>query len=140
MAQPTSPSGPPTGAGGGSAAENMLGLILQNLQLGQAQIAREQAAPTPALTETLKSLKSKPGVVEPEQLKGPHEEAGKHWKAGALDFARGKGDGPVTADNLVNSTITDIDAMYRHSTTLKVFESPKIDIDGTSFSIGLMGI
>lgn len=86
MSQPgaASPSDSPTGAGGGSAAENMLGQILQSLQLGQAQIARRQAASTAALTEALKNLKSKPGAVdikgmgEPEQLKGSHEES---WQA-----------------------------------------------------------
>lgn len=132
MSQP----GSPTGAQGSTAAENMLGQILQNLQLGQAQIAREQAASTAALTEVRKNLKSKPGVVDvkgfaTERFKGSHEEAAKHWKAWsykfetwfssqwptgqeALDCVRGKADGPVTAHDLLNSTIRDIDAAHLH--------------------------
>lgn len=65
----------------------MLGQILQKLQLGRAEIAREQAASTAALTEALKNLTSQLGVVDvkgigkPGQFKGLHEEVSKNWRA-----------------------------------------------------------
>ena len=89
------------------------------------------------MTESLQSLKTKPGVVDikgigkPEVLKGTHEDAPKIWKSWsykfetwftsqwptgqqALDYAKGKADDPVTADNLLDSTIADIDSIDAH--------------------------
>ena len=71
------------------------------------------------------------GVGKPSELKGSHDEVAKAWKSWsykfetwfcsqwpaaqqALDCARLKGDDPVTAHDLLNSQLEDIDPIDAH--------------------------
>ena len=127
-------SGSPQGAGG---AEGMLAQILMPLQQNQAEIARDTRQGLQTLSDSLKAALKKPGTVDvkgvgkPSELKGSHDEVAQAWKswsykfetwfcsqwpAGqqALDWARLKGDEPVTADDLLNSQLEDIDPIDSH--------------------------
>ena len=127
-------SGSPQAAGG---AEGMLAQILMQLQQNQAEIARGTRQGWQTLSDSLKAALKKPGTVdvkgvgEPSELKGSHDEVAKAWKswsykfetwfcsqwpAGqqALDWARLKGDDPVTAHDLLNSQLEDIDPIDAH--------------------------
>ena len=127
-------SGSPQAAGG---AEGMLAQILMQLQQNQAEIARDTRQGLQTLSDSLKAVLKKPGTVDvkgvgkPSELKGSHDEVAKAWKswsykfetwfcsqwpAGqqALDWARLKGDDPVTAHDLLNSQLEDIDPIDAH--------------------------
>ena len=115
-----SPSGSPSGATGAGAEQVFAQLLLQ-LQQGQAQIARETREGLQKLAEGLQKSSTRPGIVDvkgigkPDALKGSHEEVQKQWKpwsykfetwfcsqwptGQALDYARRKGDDPVTDGN-----------------------------------------
>ena len=131
-----SPSGSPSGATGAGAEQVFAQLLLQ-LQQGQAQIARETREGLQKLAEGLQKSSTRPGIVDvkgigkPDTLKGSHEEVQKQWKPWsykfetwfcsqwptgqqALDYARRKGDDPVTDVDLLNHTLQDIDAIDAH--------------------------
>ena len=137
MSQPTSPvAGSPTGAAP-SSPEAMLAQILVQLQQGQAQIAQDTREGLQKLSAGLQSAIKKPGIVDvkgigkPDVLKGTHDEVQKHWKSGcykfetwfcsqwvhgqrALDWARLKGERPITADDMLTDEILDIDSIDAH--------------------------
>lgn len=115
----------------------MLAQILLQLQQGQAQIAQDTREGLEKLASGFKESMKRPGTVDvkgigkPDALKGTHDEVQKVWKSWsykfetwfcsqwpsgqeALDWARGKSDDPVEADDLLNSAITDIDAIDSH--------------------------
>ena len=73
------------------------------------------------LTQSLQSLKTKPGVVDkkgigkPEVLKATYEEAAQVWKLWSFKFETWfKADHPATADNVLDSASADIDSMDAH--------------------------
>ena len=137
MSQPTSPvAGSPTGAAS-QGPEAMLAQILVQLQQGQAQIAHDTREGLQKLSEGLQSAIKKPGIVDvkgigkPDVLKGTHDEVQKHWKSWsykfetwfcsqwlhgqrALDWARLKGERPITADDMLTDEISDIDSIDAH--------------------------
>ena len=127
-------SGSPQAAGG---AEGMLAQILMQQQQNQAEIARDTRQGLQTLSDSLKAVLKKPGAVDvkgvgkPSELKGSQDEVAKAWKswsykfetwfcsqwpAGqqALDWARLKGDDPVTARDLPNSQLEDIGPIDAH--------------------------
>ena len=130
MSGPGSPSGSPVGATGAGQAEQVCAQLL-------LQIARETREGLQKLAEGFQKSSSRPGIVDvkgigkPDHLIGSHEEVQKQWKPWsykfetwfcsqwptgqqALDYARGKGDDPVTAVDLLNSTLQDVDAIDAH--------------------------
>ena len=120
MSGPGSPSGSPSGATGAGAEQVFAQLLLQ-LQQEQAQIARETREGLQKLAEGPQKSSTRPGILDvkgigkPDGLKGSHEEVQKQWKpwsykfetwfcsqwptGQALDYARRKGDDPVTDGN-----------------------------------------
>ena len=136
MSGPGSPSGSPAGATGATGAEAER-IFAQLLLQGQAQIARETREGLQKLAEGFQKSAARPGIVDvkgigkPDILKGSHEEVQKQWKPWsykfetwfcsqwptgqqALDYARGKGDDPVSAVDLLNSALQDVDAIDAH--------------------------
>jgi len=134
MSGPGSPSGSPVGATGAGQAEQVFAQLLLQLQQGQAQIARETREGLQKLADGFQKSATRPGIVDvkgigkPDILKGSHEEVQKQWKPWsykfetwfcsqwptdqqALDYARGKGDDPVSAVDLLNGTLQDVDAI-----------------------------
>jgi hypothetical protein len=110
-----SPSGSPSGATGAGAEQVFAQLLLQ-LQQGQAQIARETREGLQKLAEGLQKSSTRPGMVDVKGIGKPHEEVQKQWKPWsykfetwfcsqwptgqqAWDYARRKGDDPVTDGN-----------------------------------------
>ena len=131
MSQPGSPQA------AGSGPEAMLASLLLQLQQGQAEIARTTQEGLKQLADGIAQSAKRPGIVDvkgigkPDVLKGTHEEVQKIWKTWsykfetwfssqwgtgqvALDYARKKGDDPITAHDLLNSSIADIDAIDSH--------------------------
>ena len=122
MSQPGSPQA------AGSGSEAMLANLLLQLQQGQAEIARTTQEGLKQLVDGI----AQSAVGKPDVLKGTHdEEVQKIWKTWsykfemwfssqwgtgqvALDCARKKGDDPITAHDLLNSSIADIDAIDPH--------------------------
>ena len=137
MSQPTSPvAGSPTGAAP-SSPEAVLAQFLVQLQQGQAQIAKDPREGLQRLSEGLQSAIKKPGIVDvkgigkPDVLKGTHDEVQKLWKSWsykfetwfcsqwvhgqkALDWARLKGERPITADDMLTNKIADINSIDAH--------------------------
>ena len=131
MSQPGSPQA------AGSGPEAMLASLLLQLQQGQAEIARTTQEGLKQLADGIAQSAKRPGIVDvkgigkADVLKGTHEEVQKIWKTwsykfetwfssqwgtgqAALDYARKKGDDPITAHDLLNSSIADIDAIDSH--------------------------
>ena len=131
MSQPGSPQA------AGSGPEAMLASLLLQLQQGQAEIARTTQEGLKQLADGIAQSAKRPGIADvkgigkPDVLKGTHEEVQKVWKTWsykfetwfssqwgtgqtALDYARKKGDDPVTPHDLLNSSIADIDAIDSH--------------------------
>ena len=131
MSQPGSPQA------AGSGPEAMLASLLLQLQQGQAEIARTTQEGLKQLADGIAQSAKRPGIVDvkgigkPDVLKGTHEEVQKIWKTWsykfetwfssqwgtgqtALDYARKKGDDPVTPHAFLNSSIADIDAIDSH--------------------------
>ena len=115
----------------------MLASLLLQLQQGQAEIARTTQEGLKQLADGIALSAKRPGIVDvkgigkPDVLKGTHEEVQKVWKTWsykfetwfssqwgtgqtALDYARKKGDDPITPHDLLNSSIADIDAIDSH--------------------------
>ena len=130
MSQPTSPGAAP------SSPEAVLAQVIVQLQQGQAQIVKDTREGLQKLSEGLQSATKKPGIVDvkgigkPDVLKG-HDEVQKHWKSWcykfetwfcsqgvhgqkALDWARLKGERPITADDMLTDEISDIDSIDAH--------------------------
>ena len=107
------------------------------MQQGQAEIARTTQEGLKQLADGIAQSAKRPGIVDvkgigkPDVLKGSHEEVQKIWKTWsykfetwfssqwgtgqtALDYARKKGDDPVTPHDVLNSSIADIDAIDSH--------------------------
>ena len=131
------PSQPGSPQAAGSGPEAMLASLLLQLQQGQAEIARTTQEGLKQLADGIAQSAKRPGIVDvkgigkPDVLKGTHEEVQKAWKTWsykfetwfssqwgtgqtALDYARKKGDDPITPHDLLNSSIADIDAIDSH--------------------------
>ena len=117
----------PQAAGG---AEGMLAQILMQLQRNQAEIARDTRQGLQTLSDSLKAVLKKPGTVDakgvgkPSELKGSHDEVAKAWKSWSYKFetwfcsqwpaGQQALDDPVTAHDLLNSQLEDIDPIDAH--------------------------
>ena len=156
MSGPGSLRGSPSGATGAGAEQVFAQLLLQ-LQQGQAQIARETRDCLQKLAEGFQKSSTRPGIVDvkgigkPDILKGSHEEVQKQWKPWsykfetwfcsqwptdqqALDYTRGKGDDPVSAVDLLNSTLQDVDAIdaHLHVALVSLTQGMAYDVDRKS--------
>ena len=137
MSGPGSPSGSPSGATGAGAEQVFAQLLLQ-LQQGQAQIARETREGLQKLAEGLQKSSTRLGIVDVKGIGKPDaisKVVMKKFRSNGslgvtslrrgfaanglqvnklLDYARRKGDDPVTDVDLLNHTLQDIDAIDAH--------------------------